>query len=99
MNLQALGTRVLVKMDPPEHEVGRFFIPDAYVQRDVVGTVMSTGEYVDLVEIGDRVLIRQHSGIDLVIDNEDYAIIQEDDILGRLAEETDDDFSSDELYV
>jgi chaperonin GroES len=98
MKLQSLGTRVLVKMDPPEQEIGRFFIPDAYLQRDVVGTVVSIGEYVELADVGDRVLIRQHSGIDLVIDNDDYTIVQEDDILARLVDEQDNQ-SSDEIYV
>ncbi len=97
MKLQALGTRVLVKMDQPEHEVGRFFIPDAYVQRDVVGTVISIGEYVELVDVGQRVLLRQHSGIDVVIDNDDYNIIQEDDILGRFTD-LDGDQSSDDIF-
>ena len=97
MKLQALGTRVLVKMDPPEHEVGRFFIPDAYVQRDVVGTVISIGEFVELVDIGQRVLLRQHSGIDVVIDNDDYTIIQEDDILGRFID-IENDQSSDDIF-
>ncbi len=89
MNLQALGTRVLVKMDPREEEVAGIFIPDAYLQREVVGTVESVGEYVELVDIGDRVLLRQNAGIDIMIEGEEYSIVIEDQILGRIEDSTE----------
>lgn len=89
MNLQAIGTRVIVKMDPREQETGGIFIPDAYLQREVLGTVASTGEYVELVEPGDRVLLRYSAGVELMIDKHEYTLITEDDILARI-DDTDE---------
>ena len=91
MNLQALGTRVLVKMDPRENEIEGIFIPDAYLQREVIGEVVSIGDYVELVDIGDRVLLRNNCGIEVVIDEGEFSIIEESDILGRIDEDVDHD--------
>ena len=84
MNLQALGTRVLVKMDERAHKCSGIVIPEAYVQREVTGTVKSVGEYVELIDIDEKVLLRHQSGIELIIDGEEYTVVDEDDIIGRI---------------
>ena len=84
MNLQALGTRVLVKMDERSCDTSGIVIPEAYVQREVTGTVKSVGEYVELIDLEEKVLLRHQSGIELSIDGEQYTIVEEDDILGRI---------------
>lgn len=99
MNLHALGTRVLVKMEPREQEQGGIFLPDAYVQRENIGKVVSIGDYVELVDIDDNILISQNRGIDIIIDDEEYTIIEEIDILGRLENDTEKTLSEIEKLV
>ncbi|RJP57893.1 MAG: co-chaperone GroES [Candidatus Auribacter fodinae] len=88
MKLNAIGTRVLVQMDPRENELNGIIIPDAYLYRESIGTVISTGDYVDLVEPGDRVLLKQCCGVDVVIDGCEFSIVTEDDVLGIVEEIT-----------
>ena len=87
MILHALGTKILVKMDKRQQQTGRFFIPDVFVNREVIGTVASVGDYVESVDVNDRVLLKQNAGIELVIDDDEYTLIEEDFVLGRIEEE------------
>ncbi|MCB1195006.1 hypothetical protein KDK77_02370 [bacterium] len=84
MILHALGTKVLVKMDARQPKTGRIFIPDSFVSREITGTVASIGEYVDCVDVNDRVLLRHNAGVELVIDDEEYTLVDEDSVLGLI---------------
>lgn len=84
MNLQALGTRVLVKMDERAHDTSGIVIPEAYIKRESTGTVQSVGEYVELIDLAEKVLLHRQSGIELTIDGQEYTIVEEEHILGRI---------------
>lgn len=82
MILHAIGTKILVKMDARQPQTGRIFIPDAFVSRELTGTVASIGDYVDCVDLNDRVLLRHNVGVELVINDEEYTLVDEDSVLG-----------------
>ncbi|GEM_PF-4375601 len=86
MRLQALGTRVLVKMDQREQQAGSIFIPEAYLKREVIGTVESIGVLTEFVNTGDKVLLRQNAGVEVILNGDEYTLIDEDDILCRINE-------------
>jgi len=93
MKLQALGTRVLVKMDSREQHYGSIFIPEAYLRREIIGTVESVGLFTEFVNTGDRVLIKQNAGVEVIVDGNEYTLVDEDDILCSI---TDSDTEFDE---
>ncbi|NOZ79179.1 MAG: co-chaperone GroES [Acidobacteria bacterium] len=91
MQVTPLYDRVLLKRIEPQEEVrGGIIIPDTAKEKPQEAEVISVGEgKMDedgkrlpmTVKKGDRVLIGKYSGTDIKIDDEDYTIVREDEIL------------------
>jgi len=91
MKFKPLKDRVLVKYsDEPEKSAGGLYIPDTAKEKPQKGEVMAVGPgksdngkilQMD-VKVGDVVLFEKYSGSKINIDDQEYLIIREDDILG-----------------
>ncbi len=95
MSIKPLHDRVLIKRleDAGEEIRGGIVIPDTAKEKpqegEVVavgeGKVLESGEMVKMsVKEGDRILFGKYSGTEVKIDDEDYLIMREDEILGIL---------------
>lgn len=95
MSITPLHDRVLIKrLDTEEEEIrGGIVIPDTAKEKpqegEVVavgeGKVLESGEKVQMsVKKGDRILFGKYSGTEVKIDDEEYLIMREDEILGIL---------------
>ncbi len=92
MNLRPLKDRVVVKYaDEPEKSAGGIIIPDSAKEKPQKGEVIAVGagKVTDdgklqkmEVKIGNIVLFEKYSGSKINIDDTEYLIIREDDILG-----------------
>ena len=95
MNMRPIHDRVLVKrLEEEESKIGGIIIPDTAKEKpqqaEVVGVgngkLLETGERVPLdVKAGDRILFGKYSGSDIRIDNQEYLILREDEILAVLS--------------
>jgi len=94
MKFKPLRDRVLVKYsEEAEKSAGGLYIPDSAKEKPQKGEVIAVGpgritddgkmQKVE-VKIGDIVLFDKYSGSKINIDNVEYLIIKEDDILGIL---------------
>ena len=91
MKIKPLGDRVLVqRLEAGETKKGGIIIPDTAQEKPMEAKVISvgTGKTADdgskiefQVKKGDRVLIGKYSGTEVKIDEEEYLILGEDDIL------------------
>ena len=91
MNIRPLQDRVLVKRIEAEEQVrGGIIIPDTAKEKPQQAEVIAVGpgktdddgDRIALdVKAGDRVLIGKYSGSEIRIDEEDYVILREDEIL------------------
>ena len=92
VNIRPLHDRVLVKrLETDEEQVrGGIIIPDTAKEKpqeaEVVavgpGKIQDSGERQAMdVKAGDRILVGKYSGSDIKIDDEDYVILREDEIL------------------
>lgn len=88
-----LHDRVLVKrLETKELAKSGIIIPDTAKEKPQEGEVMAVGAgkmmkgvRVPLdVKTGDRILFGKYTGSDIKIDNQEYLILQEDDILAKL---------------
>jgi chaperonin GroES len=95
MKIKPLADRVLVKpMDPAEVNKGGIIIPDTAKEKPQEGEIIAvgmgrlnetTGARIPLeVKKGDRILYGKYSGTEISIDNVDYLILRESDILAVL---------------
>ncbi|MEW6601186.1 MAG: co-chaperone GroES [Nitrospirota bacterium] len=92
MNLKPLKDRVLVKYsEEPEKSAGGLFIPDTAKEKPQKGEIVAvgSGKITDdgkvqkmEVKVGDIVLFEKYSGSKINIDETEYLILREDDILG-----------------
>lgn len=92
MKIKPLGDRVLVKpAEAGEETKGGIIIPDTAKEKPQEGTVVAvgTGRLDDdgkvipfNVKKGDRVLLPKYGGTEVKIDDEEYQIVREEDILG-----------------
>jgi len=89
--LRPLGDRVIVKvLEAEEKTRGGIILPDTAKDRpqegEVVavgsGRILENGERVPLeVKVGDRVVFSKYGGTEVKIDDEEYLIIRESDLL------------------
>ena len=92
--LRPLHDRILVKrLEEGEVKHGSIIIPDSAKEKPqeakVIavgnGKVTEDGKRIPLdVKAGDRVLFGKYSGSEVKIDDEEYLILREEDILGIL---------------
>jgi chaperonin GroES len=94
VNVTPLHDRVLVqRIEEKESIKGGIIIPDSAKEKPQEGQVIAVGagkiekgERVPLdVKTGDRILFGKYSGTEIKIDNEDYLILREDEILAKLS--------------
>jgi chaperonin GroES len=99
MKFEPLEDRILVLPDTADEQKGLIYIPETYRKRPQLGTVIAAptgirnhdGDMVDpLVKVGDRILFAKYTGTEIKIEEVDYIIMREGDILGRLHGETDE---------
>ncbi len=95
MKIQPLGDRVLVEpVKEGESTKGGIIIPDTAKEKPQEGQVIAvgTGKLDDNgqkipfnVKKGDRVLMPKYGGTEVKIDNKEYQILREEDILGIIS--------------
>ena len=91
MNIKPLSDRVVIKPAPADEKVqGGIIIPDTAKEKpqrgDVVavgpGKVSDAGELIPMsVKKGDVVLYGKYSGTEVTLENDEYLIVRESDIL------------------
>ena len=96
MRFRPLHDRVVVeRIDAETKSAGGIFIPDSAQEKPSQGEIIAVGpggrdEAGKLIPIdlkkGDRVLFGKWSGTEVKLDNVDYLIMKESDIMGVLPE-------------
>ncbi len=93
MNLQPLGDRVVLKVkESDEKTKSGIVLPDSSKEKPVQATVVAvgSGEIIDgkkvplELKVGDTVVYSKYSGTEIKIDDEDYLIVKQNDILAVL---------------
>ncbi len=92
MKMRPLGDRVLVKaLEQKEVKKGGIIIPDTAKEKPQEGEVIATGKgkvaddgkLIPMdVKTGDKVLFGKYSGTEVKIDDVEYLIMHQEDILG-----------------
>src|SRR5438046_6632216 len=94
MNITPLHDRVLVRrLEEKETAKGGIIIPDSAKEKPQEGEVvaigagkMEKGRRVPLdVRVGDRILFGKYTGNDIKIDDQEYLILREEEILVKLS--------------
>ncbi len=94
MSIKPLHDRILVKrLDEVEDLRGGIVIPETAKEKPQEGKVVAVGDgkFSDsgqiikmAVKAGDRILFGKYSGTEVKIEDEEYLIMREDEVLGIL---------------
>ncbi len=94
MKIRPLYDRIVVKrLEQKEQMQGGLYIPDTAKEKPQEGEVAAVGKGKRLedgkivpldVQVGDRILFGKYSGSDIKLDDEEYLIMREDEVLGIL---------------
>jgi chaperonin GroES len=92
MNFRPLHDRILIKrIEEKETVKGGIIIPDTAKEKPQEGEVIAVGngkknedgKVVPLdVKAGDRILFGKYSGAEIKMDDEEYLILKEEEVLG-----------------
>lgn len=84
MKIKPLKDRVVVKYSEEEIEktAGGIYVPDVAKEKPQRGTVEAVGSEVKEVKKGNTVLFDKYSGSKIKLNDTEYLIIKEEDILG-----------------
>lgn len=83
MKFKPLKDRVFVSYSgEAEKTAGGIYVPDTAKEKPQKGKVEAVGSEVKDVKVGDTVFFDRYSGSKVNMDNNEYLIIKEEDILG-----------------
>lgn len=94
LNVTPLHDRVLVRrLEGKETAKGGIIIPDSAKEKPQEGEVMAAGagkfkngKRIPLdVRVGDRILFGKYTGSDITIDDQEYLILREEEILAKVS--------------
>ena len=95
MKIKPLGDRIVIKpSEEKERTKGGIVLPDTAKEKPHEGEVVAVGEgkktddgkIVALsVKVGNKVLYGKYSGTEVTIDDVEYMIVREDDVLAIIA--------------
>ena len=90
MKIQPLGDRVVIRpLEEAEQMRGGLYIPDTAKEKPMQGEIVTVGpgrfekgERVPMeLKVGQKVLYGKYSGTEVTLDDEEYLIIKEADVL------------------
>lgn len=76
---------VLVREKPQEKTANGLFLPDTAKEKPIMAKVVAVGSDVKEVAMDDKVVYKEYSVTELKIDDVEYLIVKEEDILAKLA--------------
>jgi chaperonin GroES len=94
LNITPLHDRVVVRrLEEKETGKGGIIIPDTAKEKPQEGEVMAVGagkmekgKRIPLdVKVGDRILFAKYTGSDIKIDDQEYLILREEEILAKVS--------------
>ena len=90
IKVKPLADRVVIRaLEDTEQMRGGLYIPDTAKEKPQQGEVVAVGpgkfedgKRIDMeLKVGDRVLYGKYSGTEVTVDNEQYLILRESDVL------------------
>ena len=84
MSLKPLSDRVVAKKDQPETTTKSGILLGTAKEAPAYAVVESVGPDVKSIKPGDKIIYKNYSTTDVKLDDVDYIIVKEEDILATL---------------
>jgi|TARA_Y100000310_G_scaffold286209_1_gene310192 chaperonin GroES len=85
MKVEALGTRILVRLDNPEEITdGGIIIPDGAQEMPIEGKIFGVGADCLTLKVGDKVLVPPHAGSFVNLRGNGFTVMDEEEVMVRI---------------
>ena len=85
MNFKPLGDRLLIqRVEEANTTASGIIIPDNAKEKPSKGKVIAVGSEVEDINVNDTVVFGKYSGNEIILDGEEYLIMESSDIFGIL---------------
>lgn len=83
--IKPLADRVVaVREKAQEKTASGLYLPDSSKEKPVVAAVVAVGPDAKAVKVGDKVVYKEYSTTELTINDVEYLIVKEEDILATV---------------
>lgn len=83
--IKPLADRVVaVREKAQEKTASGLYLPDSSKEKPVMATVVAVGPKVEQVAVWDKIVYKEYSTTDLKINETEYLIVKEDDVLATV---------------
>ena len=83
--IKPLADRVVAVRQAAETKTASgLYLPDSSKEKPVMAEVKAVGPDVKSLKIGDRIVYKEYSTTELKIDNVEYLIVKEEDVLATV---------------
>ncbi len=83
--IKPLADRVVaVREKAQEKTASGLYLPDSSKEKPVMAIVVAVGPKVEQVAVGDKIVYKEYSTTDLKINETEYLIVKEDDVLATV---------------
>ena len=84
--IKPLADRIVaVREKAPTKTASGLYLPDNAKEKPVMATVVAVGPDVKSVKIEDKILYKEYSTTEIKINEVEYLIVKEEDVLGVIA--------------
>ena len=83
--IKPLADRVVaVREKAQEKTASGLYLPDSSIEKPVVAEVVAVGPDAKAVKVGDKIVYKEYSTTELKINDVEYLLVKEDDILATV---------------
>ncbi len=85
LNLQPLGSRVLIKPLEQEGKTSAgLYLPETAKEKPQTGLVVAVGDDEEIkLKVNDKILFAKYSGSEFKLDGTDYLLLEASDVLAK----------------
>lgn len=81
-----LGDRVVAsREEAPEKTASGLYLPTESKEKPFIAKVLAVGPEAKSVKVGDKIIYKEYSTTELTINDIEYLIVREEDVLGTVA--------------
>jgi chaperonin GroES len=83
--IKPLADRVVaVREEAQTKTASGIYLPEASKEKPVIAKVVAIGPNVTSLKVGDRIVYKEYSTTELKVDDAEYLIVKEDDVLATI---------------
>jgi chaperonin GroES len=83
--LTPLADRVIaIREEAATRTASGLYLPDSAKEKAIVAVIEAVGPEVKSLKKGDRVVYKEYSTTEIKIDNKEYLILKEEDVLAKV---------------